>query len=109
MADALRLHVEPTKVDLKPGGAPAKLTARVYNATRIVDEFHVSVIGTGQWLQSPPAPLRLFPDTDGMVEIQVSIPKDRLVTAGQRVVGLKATSVSNPQVTGTERIQINVV
>ena len=109
MADALRLHVEPTKVDLKPGGEPVKLTARVYNATRIVDEFHVSVIGTGEWLESKPDRIRLFPDTDGTVEIEIEIPKDRLVTAGQRVVGVKATSVSNPQVTGTERIDINVV
>jgi hypothetical protein len=109
MADALRLHVEPTKVELKPGGDPEVLTARVYNATRIVDEFHVSVIGTGQWLEAQPARIRLFPDTDGTVEIEISIPKDRLVPAGQRIVGLKATSVSNPQVTGTERIQITVI
>ncbi len=109
MADALRLHVEPTKVDLKPGGEAVKLTARVYNATRIVDEFHVSVIGTGEWLDSQPDRIRLFPDTDGTVEIEISIPKDRLVTAGQRIVGVKATSVSNPQVTGTERVEINVV
>jgi hypothetical protein len=109
VADALRLHVEPTKIDIKPGGEPAKLTARVYNATRIVDEFHVAVIGTGQWLDAKSARIRLFPDTDGTVEIEVSIPKDRLVTAGQRMVGVRATSVSNPQVTGTQRVQIDVV
>jgi hypothetical protein len=109
MADALRLHVEPTRVDIKPGGDAAVLTARVYNATRIVDEFHVAVIGTGQWLDAQPARVRLFPDTDGSVEVEILIPKDRLVTAGLRTVGVKATSVSNPAVTGTEQVQVNVI
>src|SRR4051812_39823347 len=109
MADALRLHVEPTQIDIKPGGETVSITARVYNATRIVDEFHVAVIGTGQWLDAQSARVRLFPDTDGSVEVEVSIPKDRLVTAGRRMVGVKATSVSNPEVTGTERVEINVV
>ena len=96
-------------IDIRPGGEAVAITARVYNATRIVDEFHVAVIGTGQWLDAQPARIRLFPDTDGTVEISVSIPKDRLVTAGRRTVGVKATSVSNPQVTGTERVEVNVV
>jgi hypothetical protein len=109
MADALRLHVEPTEIDIRPGGETVAITARVYNATRIVDEFHVAVIGTGQWLDAQSARIRLFPDTDGTVEVEVSIPKDRLVTAGRRMVGVKATSVSNPQVTGTERVEVNVV
>ena len=109
MADALRLHVEPTNIDIRPGGEAVAITARVYNATRIVDEFHVAVIGTGEWLDAQSNRIRLFPDTDGTVEVSVSIPKDRLVTAGRRMVGVKATSVSNPQVTGTERVEVNVV
>jgi hypothetical protein len=109
MADALRLHVEPTQIDIKPGGEPVPITARVYNATRIVDEFHVAVIGTGAWLDAKSARVRLFPDTDGTVEVEVEIPKDRLVPAGRRVVGVKATSVSNPQVTETVQIAVNVV
>jgi hypothetical protein len=109
MADALRLHVEPTQIDIKPGGGQVPLTARVYNATRIVDEFHVAVIGTGAWLDAKSDRIRLFPDTDGTVEVEVEIPKDRLVPAGHRVVGVKATSVSNPQVTETVQIAVNVV
>ncbi len=87
MADALRLHVEPTRVDIKPGGDAAVLTARVYNATRIVDEFHVAVIGTGQWLDAQPARVRLFPDTDGSVEVEILIPKDRQVNVIEVVSG----------------------
>jgi hypothetical protein len=101
--------VEPTQIDIKPGGEPVPLTARVYNATRIVDEFHVAVIGTGEWLDAKSARVRLFPDTDGTVEVEVDIPKDRLVPAGRRVVGVKATSVSNPQVTETVQVAVNVV
>jgi hypothetical protein len=52
--------------------------------------------------------IRLFPDTDGSVDVKVSIPKGRVVAAGHRVIGIQATSVGNPTVSGTERVQVDV-
>jgi hypothetical protein len=108
MAEALRVHVEPARVELTPGGDPAAISVHVYNATRIVDEFVVSVIGTGQWMEAEGGRIRLFPDTDGSVDVRVSIPKGRVVAAGQRVIGIQATSVGNPTVSGVERVQVDV-
>src|SRR5947207_14996556 len=108
MAEALRLQVEPTGVELTPGGEPAVLNVQIYNATRIVDEFVVSVIGTGQWLEAGTQRIRLFPDTDGSVEVGISIPKDLVVTAGTRTIGVQATSVTNPSVTRTQRVTVDV-
>ncbi len=108
MAKGLRIQVEPTRVELKPGGDAAVLTAHVYNATRIVDEFEISVIGTGKWLRAETQKLRLFPDTDGTAEVEIDIPKDWMVTAGERTVGVQARSISDPSVSGIERVQVSV-
>src|SRR6266516_2955277 len=99
MADVLRLQVDPTQVRVTPGGDPVSVKVRLYNGTRIVDEFHVAAVGIGQWLDAPPARLRLFPDAEGSAELKLSIPAGRFVPAGDRVVGVQVTSVTDPTVT----------
>src|SRR5436190_12223751 len=108
MADVLRLQVDPTQVRVTPGGDPVSVKVRLYNGTRIVDEFHVAAVGIGQWLDAPPARVRLFPDAEGSVKLELSIPPGRFVPAGERMVGVQITSVSNPKVTALERVQVSV-
>ena len=108
MPDSVKLVVEPSEVELTPGGSPAQVTVRVVNATRIVDEFDIRIIGTGQWLTAPPGSVRLFPEAEGTVQLTLSIPKDLMVPAGPRVVGVQAMSVANSALTVTERIRVVV-
>jgi hypothetical protein len=108
MADVLRISVDPTQVRITPGADPVSLSIRVFNGTRIVDEFHVSAVGIGQWLDAAPARVRLFPDAEGSAELKLSIPQARFVPAGIREVGVQVTSVSDPAVTAIERVQVSV-
>jgi hypothetical protein len=108
MTESVRLQVEPAEVSVTPAGSPAQLKVRLVNATRIIDEFTVEAIGTGQWLMVAPERIRLFPDAEGSVDLALSIPSGVMVPAGTRVIGIRATSGANAQVSATGRVSVVV-
>lgn len=108
MSDVLRIGVEPESVEVTPGGAPVVVKVRVFNGTAIIDEFHVSAIGVGQWLSAAPASVRLFPDKEDSVDLTLAIPPGQFVPAGARTVGIQVTSASNPALVETRQIQVTV-
>lgn len=108
MGEALRVEVDPKRVEVTPGGKAVPIEVRIYNATRIVDEFVVEVIGAGQWLAVEPVRLRLFPDSEGSTEISVEIPSGQFVPAGERTIGVRVISATDPKVSALERIPVKV-
>jgi hypothetical protein len=106
--DVLRVDVQPRSIQVIPGGAPQTLKLRVFNGTRVIDEFKISAIGTGQWLQAGSATLRLFPDKEDEAEIAVSIPAGQFVPAGPRTIGVRVDSTSNPNLSTTEQVDVDV-
>lgn len=108
MPDVLRVDVQPSTIELKPGGEPARLEVRIFNGTAIIDEFAVAVAGGGEWLDAAPASLRLFPDKDGTVTLDLSVPPGRLVPAGDRMVVVQVTSTSTPSLASSAQVTVRV-
>ena len=108
MADVLRVKVEPESLRLTPGAAAEDIEVRVFNGTQIVDEFTIAIIGSGQWLTANTTKVRLFPDTEEIVKLNLSIPKGQFVPAGERAIGVQVTSSTDPNLTRTNRIVLFV-
>jgi len=104
----LRVVVDPSSVEVTPGGPVVTLSVRIYNASAIVDEFVAQAVGTGEWLDAPAHRVRLFPETDQVVQFQLSTPPGRLVPAGPRTIGIKVTSATDPANARVERVQVSV-
>lgn len=108
MPDVLRVGVEPSRVELTPGGEPAVVEVRIFNGTEIIDEFTVEAIGTGEWLDVAPASVRLFPDKEGVAGLTLAIPPGKLVPAGERTVGIQVTSTSTPSLSSVDKVVVGV-
>ena len=108
MPDLLRVEVEPRNIQVTPGGTPVSLKVRVFNGTRVIDEFKIAAIGTGQWLQADSATLRLFPDKEDEAELSLSVTPGQFVPAGPRTIGIRVDSTSNPDLSRTERVDVEV-
>ena len=104
----IRVKVEPERLEVSPGGGDVTVTVHVLNASTIVDEYIITAIGTGGWMDSTETRLRLFPDKEADEQLQLGIPAGRFVTAGTRQIGIQVESVSNPSVANTTRIQVSV-
>jgi len=104
----IRVEVEPVRLEVSPGGPMAKVEVRVLNASSIVDEFVIAAIGTGNWLDATEARVRLFPDKDAEERIELGVPAGRFVTAGAREIGIRVSSVSDPSVSETTRLNVTV-
>ena len=86
----------------------AKIEVKVLNASTIVDEFVIAAIGTGNWLDATEARVRLFPDKGAEEQIELGVPAGRFVTAGAREIGIRVSSVSDPNVSQTTRLNVTV-
>lgn len=108
MPDVLRVDVQPDKVQVTPGGQPVVVQARIFNGSQIIDEFNVTAMGTGQWLEVEAATVRLFPDKEDLAELRFAIPLGQFVPAGPRTVGIQVASASNPELSTIQQITVHV-
>jgi hypothetical protein len=106
--DPIRVRVEPERLEVSPGGGDVTVGVHVLNASTIVDEYVITAIGTGGWMDSTEARVRLFPDKEADEQLKLGIPAGRFVTAGTRQIGIQVKSVSNPSVAHTTRLQVSV-
>ena len=105
---SIRVRVEPERLEVSPGGGDVTVAVYVLNASTIVDEYVITAIGTGGWMDSTEARVRLFPDKEADEQLQLGIPAGRFVTAGTRQIGIQVKSVSNPSIAHTTRLQVSV-
>jgi serine/threonine-protein kinase len=101
MAESVVVHVEPASIEMTPGGGPVTLSVRVINATSIVDRFTISVVGGDDWLLAPEVEVRLLPGAETTASVRLSIPADRFVTAGPRVLGVRVLSDADSRIQQT--------
>jgi hypothetical protein len=100
--DALPARVDP--------GSEASATVRVRNAADVVDEIYVSVTGEpGRWAVAEPPSIKLFPGTEGTVQLRFRPPRLPTTPAGRVPFGVKATSRVDPATFVEEPAAIDVL
>lgn len=87
----------PTKLECpEPSVAPGealRCVLRVYNPREEIDEYVVRGVGEAEgWVRTSPEQLRLLPETDGTVDLVLTVPEAAAVEAGERVVELQVVS-----------------
>lgn len=95
---ALKVLVEPREITLLPGGDPVSIQVHIFNLSRIVDAYSVSIDRGPRWLQGSAAEVRLLPGTAEKVPLTVNIPHGRLVFAQSVRLPIWVRSQSNAAV-----------
>ncbi|GMU40223.1 MAG: hypothetical protein AMXMBFR23_10890 [Chloroflexota bacterium] len=110
---ALQVHLEPEHLALTLGER-ATVEVEVFNATSIVDEFRVDLVGPAadpirpEWVTATPSRLPLFPNTSGVVTLTLDVPAASQLLAGRHLVGVKITSTSDPSSSYTQELPVVV-
>lgn len=108
MATTVRISIDADHLEATPDN-PVSLQVRIYNAARIVDEFVVSVVGLdASWVATDPPSLSLLPDSEGTVRVTMTIPRDAPLPAGERVIGIKVTSIGSSGSSRVEELRLDV-
>lgn len=98
---AIQVHLEPDHLSLTLGER-ATIEVEVFNASSIVDEFRVELIGPAidpirpEWVTVSPTRLPLFPNASGVVTLTLDVPAASQLLAGRHVIGIRASSTSDP-------------
>jgi len=80
-----------------PAGEDATLLVRIRNLGQVVDGFMVDVLGQpGAWAQVNPPETRLFPDTEGAVELRFRQPENAPPVAGAHPFAVRIRSREDP-------------
>jgi Tol biopolymer transport system component len=80
-----------------PPGQDVTLHVRIRNLGQVVDGFMVDVLGQpGAWAQVNPPETRLFPDTEGAVEIKFRQPENAPPVAGSHPFAVRIRSREDP-------------
>lgn len=104
----MRMSVEPEGVTLTPGGEPAVVEVRVYNLSDVVEEFAVSLVGRDVALDAAPQTLRLLPNSNDTVTLQLRLAEGPVVTAGtyRPMVEVHARGVHDHRLTGPVEVVV---
>ncbi|MEY2571017.1 MAG: hypothetical protein QOE63_1367 [Acidimicrobiaceae bacterium] len=106
----MRVHVAPEQLDLTPG-MPGLVQVDVFNDGEIIDGYHVSVHGfmaddvEGR-AAAEPAELSLFPDSEGTVFLNLTVPP--AFPAGTVSLVIEVTSTIDASRTITAPIEVTV-
>ena len=86
----------------EPGGE-ASFTVTIRNTGHVVDELSVDVVGeASQWAVVDPPLVRLFPGTEGTVQVTFRPPRDASVGAGAIPFGIRVSSHEDPEGSAVE-------
>ncbi|MGW6412614.1 hypothetical protein ACWF95_36330 [Streptomyces vinaceus] len=107
---SLRTDLTVPEQAIPPGGS---LTAhlRIWNESRIVDAYRLTLIGPpAQWLdnESDLGQLSVYPDTDEKINIPLVLPRDSSLTPGSLVFAIRVTSAENPSAVAVPEAVIQV-
>jgi multidrug efflux pump subunit AcrA (membrane-fusion protein) len=110
---AIQVHLDPPHLALTLGER-ATVEVEVFNASAIVDEFRVELVGPAidpirpEWVIAQPARLALFPNTSGVVTLTLDVPAASELMAGRHVVGVRVTSTSDSTTAYVEELPVVV-
>ncbi|MGH9118650.1 MAG: hypothetical protein ACRD0A_12485 [Acidimicrobiales bacterium] len=92
-----------------PAGQDATLLVRIRNLGQVVDGFMVDVLGQpGAWAQVNPPETRLFPDTEGAVEIKFRQPENAPPVAGAHPFAVRIRSREDPNWVAVEEGTVEI-
>ena len=105
---SLSVAVEPTRVELEPGGT-VTLTLQVGNASDVVESYVVQVLGTplGAAVAAEPAGCTLRPGETGRLQVTISADAVHPPVAGQTVLGVVVRSPYRPEVLRCEEVVLS--
>jgi len=109
----IQIHLDPDHLALTLGER-ATVEVEVFNASSIVDEFRVELIGPEvdpirpEWVTAQPARLPLFPNASGVVTLTLDVPAASQLLAGRHVIGVRVSSTSDPSTAYVEELPVVV-
>jgi type II secretory pathway pseudopilin PulG len=104
---AARVRLSTQDLSVQPG-SEVVVDCFVTNAGRVVDEFHVTVLGdAARWAETGP-PLRLMPGQEGVTSVVFRPPRAAATSAQAIVFGLQVTSTQDPAGVAVEEALLNV-
>jgi hypothetical protein len=99
--------VEPGQLQIEPG-ATGRLSVRVVNRSKVVDQFIVVVLGLDERMAPPPQRMGLFPDQEDTVHFDLAVPATQAPPAGQRVIAVRVTSQDDPRLSRVEEVRLTI-
>lgn len=109
----IQVHLDPDHLALTLGER-ATVEVEVFNASSIVDEFRVELIGPEvdpirpEWVTAQPARLPLFPNASGVVTLTLDVPAASQLLAGRHIIGVRVSSTSDPSTAYVEELPVVV-
>ncbi len=106
-----RITITPVYADLEPG-TPAIFSVEIFNASDIVEEFAIDVVGIDRKfnVSVEPSQVDLFPGTSATVEITVDVRTLYSAAAGEHKIGIRATPSTAPNDSQrTDEATVNVL
>src|SRR5579885_3071231 len=91
----MRVHVSPEQLELTPG-MPGLVQVDVFNDGDIIDGYRVTVIGLAAdgvdgVVSADPAELSLFPDTEGTIFLNLTVPAEFPAGSVSLVLDVRST------------------
>jgi len=112
-ASPIQIHVEPEHLALNLGER-ASIEVEVFNASAIVDEFRVDLLGPWvdpireEWITVQPATLALFPNASGTVLLTLDVPAASQLLSGRHLLGVRVRSTTDPDVSYVAELPVTV-
>ncbi len=109
----IQIHVEPDHLALNLGER-ASVEVEVFNASSIVDEFQVDLLGPWvdpirpEWVTVQPLSLSLFPNTSDTVLLTLDVPAASQLLAGRHLLGIRVRSTTDPSVSYVAELPVTV-
>ncbi len=97
-ADPVRVSVEPTSIEVAPGGERSGIEVVVYNMSQIVDAYQIIAVDPPDWLQAESAEVRLLPGTSESTMVDVGVAPGVLAPAGSYPLRVRVQSVAHPEI-----------
>lgn len=109
----IQIHVEPDHLALNLGER-ASIEVEVFNASSIVDEFKVDLLGPWvdpirpEWITVHPTTIALFPNSSGTVLLTLDVPAASQLLAGRHLLGVRVRSTTDPAVSYVAELPVTV-
>src|SRR5450755_569087 len=107
-AEPVRVLVEPTALEVVPGGDEVGIDVQIYNLSPIVDAFRVTIADAPSWLTASATEVRLLPSSNENARLTLKIAAGRLVPAGLFPVVLRVQSFAHPEIIVENPIDLTV-
>lgn len=106
--EPVRAVLEPTAVEVAPGGDAETLQVQVYNLSPIVDAYRIWAPEAPDWLTASEQEVRLLPGSNDRTAITLRIAGGRLVPAGVSTLVIRVQSVAHPEITVDQPVELTV-